>query len=40
MWVKMGQERSREVKIGLFPVLKIDFENFGPNEKRFIKEVL
>ena len=28
-WVKMDEDRSR-----------YDFENFGPNEKRFIKEVL
>ena len=36
----MGLDGSRWVRIGQFPVLKIDFENIGPNEKHFIKEVL
>ena len=36
----MGQDESSYVKLSLFPVLKIDFENLGPNEKHFIKEVL
>ena len=36
----MGQDGSRYVMISLFLVLKIDFENLGPNEKPFIKDVL
>ena len=35
----MGQDASKWVKIGLFFVLKLDFENLGPNEKHFLKEV-